>query len=75
MAKWLLLHGFAGRFHPLDATVGGSFRMSFTEFVAGCSHTFGGEDLEPVLGASMRHTDRFDDPASPARRAEAEIPD
>lgn len=74
MAKWLPPHGFAGR-TPLDATVGDSFRMSFTELATGRSHTFGGEDLEPVPGARIRHTNRFDDPSLPARRVEAEIPD
>jgi uncharacterized protein YndB with AHSA1/START domain len=65
MVKWLPPHGFTGKVHQLDATVGGSFRMSFTNLANGQSHAFGGEYLELVPGERIRHTDRFDDPALP----------
>lgn len=62
MAKWLPPHGFTGKVHHLDAKVGGSYRMSFTNFSTGHSHSFGGEYLELVPNERIRHTDRFDDP-------------
>jgi uncharacterized protein YndB with AHSA1/START domain len=65
MAKWLPPHGFTGRVHHLDARVGGSYRMSFTNFTSGKSHSFGGEYLELVPNERIRHTDRFDDPNLP----------
>ena len=65
MAKWLPPHGFTGRVHHMDAKVGGSFSMSFTNFSAGQSHSFGGEYLELVPGERLRYTDRFDDPNLP----------
>lgn len=65
MVKWLPPHGFTGKVHHLDARVGGSYRMSFTNFGTGNSHSFGGEYLELVPGAKIRHTDRFDDPNLP----------
>jgi len=65
MAKWLPPHGFTGRVHHLEAKVGGTYRMSFTNFSTGHSHTFGGEYLELVPGECIRHTDRFDDPNLP----------
>ena len=63
--KWLPPHGFTGKVHHLDATVSGSFRMSFTNLSNGQSHAFGGEYLELVPGERIRHTDRFDDPELP----------
>ena len=65
MAKWLPPHGFTGTVHQMDARVGGSYRMSFTNFSTGNSHSFGGEYLELVPNARIRHTDRFDDPNLP----------
>jgi len=65
MAKWLPPHGFTGRVHHLDARVGGSYRMSFTNLATQQSHSFGGEYLELVPNEMIRHTDRFDDPALP----------
>jgi uncharacterized protein YndB with AHSA1/START domain len=62
MAKWLPPHGFTGKVHHLDAKVGGTYRMSFTNFTSGKSHSFGGEFLELVPGERIRHTDKFDDP-------------
>ncbi len=65
MAKWLPPHGFTGKVHQLDARVGGSYRMSFTNFSTGHSHSFGGKYLELVPNERIRHTDRFDDPNLP----------
>ena len=65
MAKWLPPHGFTGRVHQLDAKVGGSYRMSFTNFTTGHSHSFGGRYLELVPNERIRHTDAFDDPGLP----------
>ena len=60
MAKWLPPHGFTGKVHGIDARVGGRYRMSFTNFASGRSHTFGGEYLDLVPGERIRHTDRFE---------------
>jgi uncharacterized protein YndB with AHSA1/START domain len=65
MAKWLPPHGFTGKVHHLDAKVGGTYRMSFTNFSTGQSHSFGGEYLELVPDERIRHTDKFDDPDLP----------
>jgi uncharacterized protein YndB with AHSA1/START domain len=65
MAKWLPPHGFTGKVHHLDATVGGTYKMSFTNFSTGQAHAFGGKYLELVPGERIRYTDRFDDPNLP----------
>jgi uncharacterized protein YndB with AHSA1/START domain len=65
MAKWLPPHGFTGKVHHLDAKVGGTYKMSFTNFTTGKSHSFGGEYLELTPHERIRHTDRFDDPNLP----------
>ncbi|OPY59969.1 MAG: hypothetical protein A4E57_04604 [Syntrophorhabdaceae bacterium PtaU1.Bin034] len=65
MAKWLPPHGFTGKVHQQDTRVGGSYKMSFTNFVTGRSHSFGGEYLELVPHERIRWTDRFDDPNLP----------
>lgn len=65
MVKWLPPNGFTGRVHSMDARVGGSYKMSFTNFTTGESHTFGGEYLELVPFEKIRHTDKFDDPNFP----------
>ena len=65
MAKWLPPHGFTGKVHHLDARVGGTYKMSFTNFSSGKSHSFGGEYLELVPNEHIRHTDVFDDPNLP----------
>ena len=65
MAKWLPPNGFTGKVHELDATVGGSHRMSFTNFTTGKSHSFGGKFLELVANERIRYTDSFDDPNLP----------
>ena len=65
MVKWLPPNGFTAKVHQLDARVGGNYRMSFTNFATGASHSFGGEYLELVTNERIRHTDRFDDPNLP----------
>ena len=65
MAKWLPPHGFTCTVHEFDARVGGRYRMSFSNFSGGGSHSFGGEFLELVPGQRIRHTDVFDDPNLP----------
>ena len=65
MVKWLPPHGFTGSIHHMDARVGGTYKMSFTNFSSGKSHSFGGEYLELVPNERIRHTDRFDDPNLP----------
>jgi uncharacterized protein YndB with AHSA1/START domain len=61
MAKWLPPNGFTGKVHHLEAKVGGTYRMSFTNFTTGHSHSFGGQYLELVPPERIRHTDKFDD--------------
>lgn len=65
MAKWLPPNGFTGKVHHMDAKVGGTYKMSFTNFTTGDSHSFGGEFLELVPNERIRHTDKFDDPSLP----------
>jgi uncharacterized protein YndB with AHSA1/START domain len=65
MAKWLPPHGFTGKVSHMDARVGGTYRMSFTNFATGRSHAFGGAYLELVPSELLRYTDRFDDPNLP----------
>jgi uncharacterized protein YndB with AHSA1/START domain len=65
MAKWLPPNGFTGKVHHLEVKVGGTYRMSFTNFSSGHSHAFGGEYLELIPGQRIRHTDSFDDPNLP----------
>jgi uncharacterized protein YndB with AHSA1/START domain len=65
MAKWLPPHGFTGKVHHLDAKVGGTYKMSFTNFSTGHGHTFGGEYLELAPNERIRHTDKFEDPNLP----------
>jgi uncharacterized protein YndB with AHSA1/START domain len=62
MAKWLPPHGFTGKVHHVDATVGGTYnKMSFTNFSTGHSHSFGGKYLELIPNERIRHTDKFDE--------------
>ena len=61
LAKWLPPFGFTCKVHQLEASVGGTFRMSFTNFGAGQGHSFGGKYLELVPNTLIRYTDRFDD--------------
>jgi len=65
MVKWLPPNGFTGKVHQLDPRVGGTYRMSFTNFTSGKSHSFGGEYLELLPNERIRHTDKFDDPNLP----------
>ena len=65
MCKWLPPNGFTGTIHHLEPRVGGTFKMSFTNFTSGQSHSFGGEYLELVPGELLRYTDKFDDPSLP----------
>src|SRR5436190_9113699 len=65
MAKWLPPNGFTCKVHHMDAKVGGTFRMSFTNFTTGNGHTFGGTYLELKPHELIRYTDKFDDPNLP----------
>jgi len=65
MAKWIPPNGFTCTVHHMEPKVGGTFRMSFTNFTTGQSHSFGGEYLELVPNERLRYTDRFDDPNLP----------
>jgi uncharacterized protein YndB with AHSA1/START domain len=67
MAKWLPPHGFTGTVHEMDAHVGGSYRMSFTNFTTGGGHSFGGQYLELVPNERLRYTAQFDDPNLPGQ--------
>jgi uncharacterized protein YndB with AHSA1/START domain len=62
MAKWLPPNGFTAKVHHMDAKVGGTYKMSFTNFTTGKSHTFGGTYLELTPAERIRYTDKFDDP-------------
>lgn len=64
-AKWLPPHGFTGKVHESNAIVGGSYRMSFTNFTTGQSHGFGGTYIELVPNERIRYSDRFEDPNLP----------
>jgi uncharacterized protein YndB with AHSA1/START domain len=65
MVKWVPPNGFTGKVHHLDARVGGAYKMSFTHFTTGKSHSFGGEYLELVPHERIRYSDTFDDPNLP----------
>ena len=65
LAKWLPPYGFTCKVHHIEARVGGTFRMSFTNFNSGNAHSFGGEYLELVSHQRLRYTDKFDDPNLP----------
>ena len=65
MVKWLPPNGFTAKVHHMDAKVGGTFRMSFTNFSTGQSHSFGGEFLELTPNERIRHTDKFENPNLP----------
>jgi uncharacterized protein YndB with AHSA1/START domain len=67
MAKWLPPYGFTCKVHQMDARVGGTFKMSFTNFSTGNGHSFGGEYLELVPNERIRYTDKFDDPNLPGQ--------
>ena len=65
MSRWLPPDGFTCTVHHLDAKIGGTFRMSFTNFTTGDSHSFGGEFLEMVPNQRLKYTDKFEDPNLP----------
>jgi len=65
MAKWLPPNGFTGKVHSMDAKVGGSYKMSFTNFSNGKSHSFGGDFVELMPNERISYTDKFDDPNLP----------
>jgi uncharacterized protein YndB with AHSA1/START domain len=65
MVKWLPPNGFTGEVHQMDAKVGGSYKMSFTNFTSGKSHSFGGKYLELKPNELLRYSDKFDDPNMP----------
>src|SRR3954470_1614769 len=65
LAKWLPPNGFTGKVHQMEAKVGGSYKMSFTNFTTGKSHSFGGTYVELTPHERIRYTDKFDDPNLP----------
>ncbi len=65
LVKWLPPNGFTGKVHQMDAKVGGTYKMSFTNFSTGKSHSFGGAYLELVPHERIRYSDKFDDPNLP----------
>ncbi len=65
MAKWLPPNGFTGKVHQMDAKVGGGYKMSFTNFTTGGSHSFGGTYLELTPHERIRYTNQFDNPGLP----------
>lgn len=65
MVSWIPPYGFTAKVHSMEVKVGGSYKMSFTNFSTGNSHSFGGEYLELKPNESLRYTDRFDDPNLP----------
>jgi len=65
MVKWLPPHGFTGKVHQMDARVGGGYRMAFTNFGTGRSHSFGGRYTELSPNERIRYTDQFEDPGLP----------
>ena len=67
MAKWIPPYGFTCTVHHMDAKVGGTFRMSFTNFTSGNAHSFGGEYLELIPHELIRYTDKFEDPNLPGQ--------
>jgi uncharacterized protein YndB with AHSA1/START domain len=65
MVKWLPPHGFTGKVHHIDVRVGGSYKMSFTNFSTKSSHSFGGKYLEVKPAERLQYIDQFDDPNMP----------
>ena len=65
LVKWMAPNGFTAKVHHMDPRVGGTYKMSFTNFTSGKSHSFGGEYLELVPNERIRNTDKFDDPNLP----------
>lgn len=67
MASWLPPYGFVCKVHNMEVKVGGAYKMSFTNFTTGSSHSFGGEYLEIIAGQYLKYTDKFDDPNLPGQ--------
>ena len=67
MASWLPPYGFVCKVHNMDAQIGGKYKMSFTNFGTGSSHSFGGEYLEIIPNEFLKYTDEFDDPNLPGQ--------
>lgn len=67
MASWLPPYGFVCKVHSMDVQVGGKYKMSFTNFGTGSSHSFGGEYLEIILNEQLKYTDEFEDPNLPGQ--------
>ena len=65
LSKWIPPNGFTAKVHHLDPKVGGSYKMSFTNFTTGSTHSFGGKYVELVPNERLRYTDQFDDPNLP----------
>ena len=65
MVKWLPPNGFTGKVHQMNAKVGGTYQMSFTNFATGRSHSFGGQYVELAPNERIRYTNKFDDPNLP----------
>lgn len=65
LVKWMAPHGFTAKVHHLDAKVGGTYKMSFSNFSTGSSHSFGGTYHEIIPNQFLRYTDQFDDPNLP----------
>lgn len=65
MVKWLPPHGFTAKMHSMDARVGGGYKMSFTNFGTGSSHSFSAKYIELTPNERIRHSDQFDDPNLP----------
>lgn len=69
LARWMAPYGYLGKVHSIDARAGGSYRMSFTNFSTGSTHTFGGRYIEVEAPRLLRYTDKFDDPGLPGEMA------
>jgi uncharacterized protein YndB with AHSA1/START domain len=67
MASWLPPYGFVCKVYSIDAKIGGTYKMSFTNFTTGKSHSFGGEYLEIIPNELLKYTDEFDDPNLPGQ--------
>lgn len=67
MASWLPPYGFTCKVHSMDIKVGGKYKMSFTNFTTGSSHSFGGEYLEIIPNELLKYSDQFDDPNMPGQ--------
>ncbi len=67
LVKWMAPHGFTAKVHHLDAKVGGSYKMSFSNFTTGTSQSFGGTYHEIMPNQLLRYTDQFDDPNLPGQ--------